>query len=566
LQNYIDFVLGYHPQYARYYDTWKLAVRSYYGGLEFKDGNYLKFYDIDASTPSETINTYDLDDNGIPTARYKSSVSVNSSQEANSGSQYASNFYQEKLNNVSSIPYTRLYVNEYNSLLFNNPPVRNLPDQLDINEFILDVNGDQDSINEFWSHVDVMTTVFGVVWISCLKIGNSEYPKWKLHTPIDVTNWDYGYTTSGDLYLKEIVYKVADEEDMMVFHHITENTIETVFVPRDEDDTEFKVDVEDAIYFEEGNYFKTIQENELGYVPVLPVYQSSKIHNGVGHTPVFDIAQLCREVYNYKGEIYSAISYGAHPVTLVDEQTREMNGGGVGAEPGTLITVPNSLNGQPNFTFEFQAPPLENITQLRELIDQSIDKMNNIAMIRSDELIKASRSGAQIEMYDTKLEAFVRKKATSLENAEYNSWKIWFDWQEQDIPEDFSISYNRTYSKRGIEAEVQEISSMLSLLDTYKTSLMGDVTEYKVQDFPTEAEAEAEANKLGGTGTHSHTREDGLVTYMPFATHLEYELAIEQQNPGIDLEEDTGFEKEYREKLRERMKQIIDRGYSSNSL
>ncbi len=53
---------------------------------------------------------------------------------------------------------------------------------------------------------------------------------------------------------------------------------------------------------------------------------------------------------------------------------------------------------------------------------------------------------------------------------------------------------------------------------------------------------------------------------MPFATHLEYETAIEQQNPGVDLEEDTGFEKEYREKLRERMKQIIDRGYSSNSL
>jgi len=87
--------MGYHTQYARYYDTWNLAVRSYYGGLEFKDGNYLKFYDIDATTPSETINTYDLDDEGIPTARYRSSVNVNSSAEANSGSQYASNFYQE---------------------------------------------------------------------------------------------------------------------------------------------------------------------------------------------------------------------------------------------------------------------------------------------------------------------------------------------------------------------------------------------------------------------------------------------------------------------------------------
>jgi len=566
LQNYIDFVTGYHTQYARYYDTWNLAVRSYYGGLEFKDGNYLKFYDIDATTPSETINTYDLDDEGIPSARYRSSVNVNSSAEANSGSQYASNFYQEKLDNVSSIPYTRLYVNEYNSLLFNNTPVRNLPDTLDINEFILDVNGDQDSINEFWSHVDVMTTVFGVVWISCLKIGNSEYPKWKLHTPLEVTNWDYGYTTSGDLYLKSIVYKVADEEDMMVFHHITENTIETVFVPRDEDDTEFKVDVEDAIYYEEGNYFVTVQDNELGYVPVMPVYQSSKIHNGVGHTPVFDITQLSREIYNYKGEIYSGISYGMHPLTVIDETTREMNGGGVSAEPGAIVTVPNSLNGQPNYVFEFQSPKLDNLTQLRELIDQSVDKMNNIAMIRSDELIKASRSGAQLEMYDTKLEAFVRKKATSLENAEYNCWKMWFDWQEEDMPEDFSISYNRTYSKRGIEAEVDEISSMLRLMDTYKSSLLNDTTTFVAEQFPTQEQAEARAVQLGGTGSHSHTDELGTTVYMPFPTHDLYEVALEKANPGVDYEEDTGFEKEYREKLRERMKQIIDRGYSSNSL
>ena len=53
---------------------------------------------------------------------------------------------------------------------------------------------------------------------------------------------------------------------------------------------------------------------------------------------------------------------------------------------------------------------------------------------------------------------------------------------------------------------------------------------------------------------------------MPFTTHEQYESMLEKANPGVDYEEDTGFEKEYREKLRERMKQIIDRGYSSNSL
>jgi hypothetical protein len=54
---------------------------------------------------------------------------------------------------------------------------------------------------------------------------------------------------------------------------------------------------------------------------------------------------------------------------------------------------------------------------------------------------------------------------------------------------------------------------------------------------------------------------------MPFATHLEYEMALETANPGTDFEEeDPGFEKDLKEKIRERMKALINQSYSSNSL
>ena len=53
---------------------------------------------------------------------------------------------------------------------------------------------------------------------------------------------------------------------------------------------------------------------------------------------------------------------------------------------------------------------------------------------------------------------------------------------------------------------------------------------------------------------------------MPFSSHADYERILEEQNPGVDYEEDTGFEKEIKEKLRARMKQLIDGSYSSNSL
>jgi hypothetical protein len=73
-----------------------------------------------------------------------------------------------------------------------------------------------------------------------------------------------------------------------------------------------------------------------------------------------------------------------------------------------------------------------------------------------------------------------------------------------------------------------------------------------IQDYPTIAEAEAEAQRLGGSGYHEHTREDGLVTYMPFATHLEYELATGERSPA-----DEEFKNEMRDKIRMRLTQLL---------
>ncbi len=106
-----QFVMSSHELYSRYADDWRHAIKAYYGGPEYRMGEYLKQFDSDTTTPSETINTYDIDSNGTTQGVYKSQV-VNTSQEANQGSGYLSSFYQEKLNNVPVLPYTRLYVNE----------------------------------------------------------------------------------------------------------------------------------------------------------------------------------------------------------------------------------------------------------------------------------------------------------------------------------------------------------------------------------------------------------------------------------------------------------------------
>ena len=565
--DYYNFITSSHELYNKYIDDWNLSLKSYYGGVEYRDGNYLKAYDSDYSTPSEVINTYDVDDFGNQTAVYKSNVQrVNSSSEAESGSSYASNFYQEKLQNVPVFPYTRLYTSEYNAILFRSPPVRTLPDTDEVNAFIKNTDGDGNSINEFMSMVDTFSTVNGVVWVSCLKTGDADYPQWKMHKPADVTNWSYTYNTKGELELNRIVIRIAQEPDLEIFHYITKDEIQIIFLPYDEDFEGEVPEVAEALEDNEGKtFYRIIQENPLGYVPVRPIYQSTPIYKGIGHTPIFDIAQIQRSVYSDLGEVYSAVSYGLHPVTVVDEGTLNRNDNSISGEPGSVIITDTSLNGQPNYVFEFLSPDTASIDQIRQLIDQKISKMNEVAMIRSEELIKASRSGVQIEQYDTKLEAFIRKKATSLENAEYNLWKIWFDWQDQAMPDDLTISYNRLYSQKGLEYEIKEMNTLLDAYERYASVFLDDAELFEAKEYATEAEAEAEAQRLGGTGTHSHEEEDGSTVYMPFVTHEEYEMRLEMAT-GKQLEESPDFKEKLQEKIKNRLDQLIDSTYSNNSL
>lgn len=566
-QSEYDFITSVHPLYNRYHDSWNLNVKSFWGGVEYKNGRYLKQYAIDNSTPSDLIRTYEVDNDGTRTGAYSTFVDAQSQSEAEDPSYLDGSFYAEKLDQVPVLPYTRLYVSEYNAILFRSPPSRELPETPEVEDFVKDVDGEGNSINEFMSMVDTYSTIFGVVWVSCIRYGDADYPLWRMHTPLDVTNWSYKYNDRGQLELKEIVLRISDEPEMEILQYISAEKIDTIYIPKVDDIDDLDLP-EGAVYYgtddSETGYYKISQENTLGKLFVRPIYQSTKIYNGVGHTPIFDIANIQRSIYSYFSEVYSAVSYGSHPVNVIDTETADMNDGAVSAEPGAVIRVNASLNGQPSYVYNFVAPPLDSISELRALIDQKIDKMNEVAMIRSDELLKASRSGVQIEQMDSKLEAFVRKKATSLENSEYQLWKIWFEWLDQEMPEDLSISYSRVYSQKGLDQEISEMNQILGLLEQYKTKF-GSSESVQAPEYATQEQAEAEAQRLGGSGFHSHMKADGSEIFMPFPTHEQYERAVQSQT-GVNPNDETGFEEEVKEQLKERMKQLIDGSYSSNSL
>ncbi len=488
-KDYINFVVSSHTLYDRYYDDWKLCLNSWYGGTEYKNARYLRAYAVDMATPGETINTYITGDDGMPMGRSQARLQIgHSTYEANRDSDIMTgNFYKEKLDNTPLYNYVKLIAAEYNALLFRNPPQRYVGDSTEAEKFLKDVSGEGESINEFMSQVDLYTTVMGVCHVTCIKPIGSDIPRWRIHTPLDVTNWNYAYDIDGNLVLTDVVILLEKNDTHSVYRYFTRSEIHTIFVGADDED--YVPPIEDKRLEKiDDNVYRIVQPNELGYVPMQTFYQSTKIYNNIGTTVVQDVAQIQRSIYGDMAEIYSAITYSAHPTLIVDEQTDQLNDGAVGGEPGSIVKVQNSLTGEPNYVFEFKSPSLDSITQIRELVDNKVQKLSQIAMLRSEDLIKAANSGAQIEVYDDKLSAMVRRKATNLENGEAKLWEIWYDWLNMLVPEDFSISYNRQYNRRALEIELKEVELMMATLDKYELLIEGpeepeDKKEYKKEEY-----------------------------------------------------------------------------------
>ncbi len=71
------------------------------------------------------------------------------------------------------------------------------------------------------------------------------------------------------------------------------------------------------------------------------------------------------------------------------------------------------------------------------------------------------------------------------------------------------------------------------------------------------------ANSVDARGTNSHENEDGTVIYMPFATHEEYNEAVEA---AMEADNDGGFVEEMRDKIRNRLTQLVDSSTTENGL
>jgi len=450
--------------YNTFYPEWSQNQKSYYGGITYRHSGYLRAYSVDAQTPSETITTYDYVDGqqvGVFKGTKVSAGTVGTRTHMDGGS-----FYGEKISNVPVYNYVKLIVSEYNSILFRNPVTRILPETAQITEFTNNCDGHGNSLDEFMSQVDIATTVNGVSYIMVTQADTARMPRFRLYTPDQILDWEYQYDDQGDLKLCEVLIHKVVHEDYDQYLKITLDEYVTIWC-RSEDSEEWRPDIEGVTEVEDG-IWEYREPNVLGYIPMVPVYQNQPIKNGVGNTPISDISQIQRSIYGDCAEIYSAITYSAHPSLVVDTTTHQLNAGEIGAEPGSIVMVDNTLTGESNHVYEFVQPDLTAVSEIRELIDNKIDKITQTAMIRSDDLIRTANSGYQLEMLDDKLNALIKKKASNMENAEQKIWQIFADYTNTQNAE-YVVSYPRNYNKKGLTEEIGEINGLLDVVAKYQT-------------------------------------------------------------------------------------------------
>ena len=468
-ETYKEKYLTPNAVYQTFYPEWEQNQKSYHGGITYRHGGYLRAYSIDAQTPSETITTYDYVDGqqvGVVKGTRVSHGTTGTRNHMEGGS-----FYGEKVASVPVYNYVKLIVSEYNSILFRNPVTRILPETAQITAFSNNCDGHGNSLDEFMSQVDVSTTVNGVSYVMVTQSETADMPRFRLYRPDQVYDWEYQYDDQGDIKLCEILIHKVCHQHYDQYLKITPEEYVTIWA-RSEESESWSPDVEGVIEVEDG-IWEYREANQLGYIPIVPIYQNQQLQNGVGITPISDISQIQRSIYGDSAEIYSAITYSAHPSLVVDSTTHQLNSGEIGAEPGSIVIVDNTLTGESNHVYQFVQPDLTAVTEIRELIDNKIDKITQTAMIRSDDLIKRSNSGVQIEMMDDKLNALIRKKASNMENAETKIWAIFSDYTNTQNAE-YVVSYPRQYNKKGIEQEVAEVNGLLDVVAKYQ-SMAGNV-------------------------------------------------------------------------------------------
>ena len=400
-----------HPEYDINKDRWEFYLRSYMGGQDYIDGEYLTRY-------------------------------ISESRED----------YLRRLDLTPLDNHCKNIVHIYSSFLWRVPPTRvfnTASGNVALDPFLNDADLDGRSFNAFMRQCQVWASVYGHVWVMMDKpksnagtkaeeLEQEIRPYVTMFTPENVMDWDYERTPSGRfeltyLKVKESVIR-TDESTTETYYRVW--TKDSVELWKTSDEVETMVANDD---------------NPLGKIPAVFLPANRSTIRGIGISDLSDAAYMQRAVYQELSEIEQLIRISNHP-TLVKSFGTDASAGA-----GAIINMPDDMDASLK-PYQMQ-PSGANLDAVRAAIDdkvESINRMSHMGAVRGTEAMTMSGVAMQTEFQ--MLNAKLSEKADLLELAEEQLWLLFCDWQE--ITADVEIFYPDAFDLRDYDKELMFLQQM----------------------------------------------------------------------------------------------------------
>jgi len=323
---------------------WEFLLRSYLGGDDYRNGEYLTKYKLESEQD-----------------------------------------FKERLNQTPLDNQCKNVVHIYSSFIWRDHPTREfggIGNDPALEPFLMDADHDGRSFNTIMREATIWSSIYGHCWLLLDKpsieastraeeLAADIRPYLTLITPENVFDWRYDRTPSGAYRLGYL--KVRETGDKRRFRIWTPESIELWEAENDKD----------PLLVER-------MDNPLGAIPAVCVYAQRSAIRGVGVSDVTDVADIQRAIYNELSEIEQLIRIANHP-SLAKTDSTEASAGA-----GSVIQMPDDLD--PGLTPFLLQPNSSNLDGIRSSIEdkiRAVDRVTHLGAVRATE--KQAKSGIALQ-------------------------------------------------------------------------------------------------------------------------------------------------------------------------
>ena len=440
-------ILRQHDHYKTFSSKWEYYIRSFLGGEEYKDGRYLQEYNLELENEFNKRLTYTPLDN-----------------------------------------HCRNIVHIYASFLFRNKPTRqfgSLEDDQTVPMFLDDADLEGRSYTSLLREMQTYASVYGHCWAILDKPNSNAQtraeelnqeirPYLNIFTPENVIDWSYSRATSGKYYLEYLKVREYVDSRKEIYRLWFNDRIDTVELSR--------VGASDPRLIES-------QENPLGIIPAIILYNQRSYMRGIGVSDLTDIADLQRAIYNEHSEIEQLIRLSNHP-SLV--KTRDVD---ASAGAGAIIEMPDNMD--INLKPYLLQPSGTNIDSILKTIDMkvnAINRLSHVGAVRSTSETVASGIALRTEFQ--LLNARLAEKANLLQLFEEQIWRLYALWQDNVF--DGQIIYPETFDLRDWATDLellQQAKASNIKSDTFVKELDKQIARTVIEDDEVLAVIDDEINQ-----------------------------------------------------------------------